>query len=326
MKMNVAFWDNQLCERGTTVALYDYAYYNQTILKNTSYIFYDKNRAENNTEIIRKFKAEFMVQETDGFKYVDAYLLQNNITHIYIIKGGSRDGNLSQVAKNCIHCVFHAYEPHGEIYATIAPWIKGNEDRRYPVVPHMINLPPLDSSQNKRQALGIPIAAVVFGGYGGKDSFNIPFVQEVVYQVAKHNPQIYFLFANFNRFSPEALPNIIHLETITDLAEKVRFINTCDAMLWAQNMGETFGIAMGEFSSQNKPILAKNIGLSNPNLSNIGHVHLLGEKALWYTNPNNLTELLLNFNPAVERLKDWNVCKEYTPEKVMQQFKAVYLT
>ena len=32
--MNIAFWDNQLCERGTTVSLFDYAYFNQTLLNN----------------------------------------------------------------------------------------------------------------------------------------------------------------------------------------------------------------------------------------------------------------------------------------------------
>lgn len=26
--MNIAFWDNQLCERGTTTSLFDYAFYN----------------------------------------------------------------------------------------------------------------------------------------------------------------------------------------------------------------------------------------------------------------------------------------------------------
>ena len=30
--INIAFWSNQLGERGTEIAMYDYAYYNQTIL------------------------------------------------------------------------------------------------------------------------------------------------------------------------------------------------------------------------------------------------------------------------------------------------------
>ena len=32
--INVAFWTNQLCERGTEVSIYDYAHFNETILGN----------------------------------------------------------------------------------------------------------------------------------------------------------------------------------------------------------------------------------------------------------------------------------------------------
>jgi len=62
MNMNIAFWDNALSERGTSVAIFDYAYYNQTILKNKSYIFYDKNFINlNNNNVIEKFKKHFPV-------------------------------------------------------------------------------------------------------------------------------------------------------------------------------------------------------------------------------------------------------------------------
>ncbi len=77
-------------------------------------------------------------------------------------------------------------------------------------------------------------------------------------------------------------------------------------------------IAMGEFSTLNKPIICKNIGYP-------GHVHLLKEKAFWYTNEKDLTEILLNFNPEVESKKDWNAYKEYTPENVMKIFKKTFL-
>jgi hypothetical protein len=36
--MKIAFQSNQLCERGTEIALYDYAYFNKTILNNESVI------------------------------------------------------------------------------------------------------------------------------------------------------------------------------------------------------------------------------------------------------------------------------------------------
>ena len=40
--IKIGFWTNQLCERGSEIALFDYAYYNQKILGNKSYIFYEK--------------------------------------------------------------------------------------------------------------------------------------------------------------------------------------------------------------------------------------------------------------------------------------------
>jgi hypothetical protein len=312
--MNIAFWDNQLCERGTTVSLFDYAHYNQTILHNKSFIFYDKHITTNNNDVINKFKQEFIVHGTDGFEEVDDYLKQYNITHIYIIKSGQIDNRISKVAKNCIHCVFNFTQPHGDVYSAIAPWIYGYKTNS-PVVPHMINLP--DNSDNLRESLDIPKNAIVFGGYGGEGSFNINFVHKVVYNIAKNNSNIIFLFANFKKFCPD-LPNIIHLPIIVALEEKVKFINTVDAMLWARQEGETFGIAIGEFSTKNKPVIAMKTG-------DISHCYLLRDKGIWYNNESSLINILLNFNPEIENKKDWNAYKEFTPEKVMEIFKNVYL-
>ena len=43
--IKIGFWSNQLSERGTDIALYDYAYYNQIILKNErwKYTIFQKN-------------------------------------------------------------------------------------------------------------------------------------------------------------------------------------------------------------------------------------------------------------------------------------------
>ena len=312
--MNVAFWDNQLGERGTTTSLYDYAYHNQTILGNRSFIFYDKHNENNRQEVINRFHKQFFVHASEGFKDVDRFLKLYGITHIYIIKYGLRDDCVSRVAKNLIHCVFSCSEPHGDVYSSISPWVQGYNPV-YPVVPHMIVLP--DHNEDMRQDLNIPKDAVVFGGYGGHDRFSIPFAQQVVYEVASKNPHIYFLFANFDRFC-SALPNIIHLPTIYDPYEKTRFINTTDAMLWARHDGEVLSIAMGEFSIKNKPIITMNIGYG-------GHVNLLGDQAIWYHDGNSLQNILLSFRPEVEKTKDWNAYKKFTPEKVMCAFETYYL-
>ena len=142
--------------------------------------------------------------------------------------------------------------------------------------------------------------------------------RDAVYDVAKNNPNIYFLFANFCKFCPK-LTNIIHLPAIFDLEKKVEFINTCDAMLWARRDGETFGLAIAEFSTKNKPVIVtKEVG-------DLAHVHLLGNKGIWYNNKKNLTDILLNFNPEIESKKDWNAYMDYTPEKVMKIFNDIFL-
>jgi beta-1,4-mannosyl-glycoprotein beta-1,4-N-acetylglucosaminyltransferase len=310
----VAFWDNQLCERGTTTGLYNYAYYNEKILGNKSYIFYEKNNPNNNNEIIEKFKQKFEVFPVENFKEVDSILLQNQITHIFIIKSGQTDDKISKVSKNCIQCVFDCNEPHGEIFCSISIDVYGN-DGKYPVIPRIITLP--EHNLNMRQQLNIPQNAIVFGGYGGKAQFDIHYVQEVVYEIAKNNKNIYFLFANFNRFCQD-LHNIIHLPCIIEEDEKVRFINSCDAMLWARSDGETFGQAIAEFSIRNKPVIATKVGA-------LSHVAYLGNKGIWYNDEKNLTEILLNFNPEIESKKDWNAYKDYTPERVMKIFDDVFL-
>jgi hypothetical protein len=313
--MNIAFWDNQLGERGTSVSLYDYAHYNEVFLGNKSFIFYNKHHSYNKQEAIVKFKNRFeFVYDTDNFNEVDDLLVKHNINIIYIIKGGEQDRYFSKVAKNCIHCVFHANDPHGDVYSTIAPWVNGNNGK-HPVVPHMINLP--DHDKDMREMLSIPKYSKVFGGYGGRDNFSIAFAKQVVYEIAKNNPDIYFLFSNFSTFCKN-LPNIIHLPMIVDLDEKVQFINTCDAMLWARSDGEVMSLSMGEFSTKNKPIICMNVGYP-------GHVNLLKDKAIWYNNYNSLYNILINFNPEMEKNKDWNAYKEYTPEKVMTIFKKTYL-
>ncbi len=315
--MNVAFWDNQIGERGTTVSLYDYAHYNETILGNKSYIFYDKNNPHNKAEVVEKFMTRFdKVHGVDDFSEVDDCLVNYNVRHIYAIKSGELDNIISNVARNCIHCVFNCHSQHGDVYSCISPVVHGFHGQ-YPVVPHMINLPIHD--ENMRNELNIPENAVVFGGYGGSENFNIEFVQNVVFSVAASDPSIYFLFANFDRFCPD-LPNIIHLPTIVDLSEKVRFINTCDANLWARQGGETFGLSIGEFSTLNKPVIATKHCQGDK-----AHVHMLGDKGLWYSNEDDLLDILLNFDPVTEKTRDWNAYREYTPEKIMKIFKHTFL-
>lgn len=311
--MKIAFWDNSLNIRGTTVAMYDYAYYNRTLLGNESIIIYNVTQPPNNQIVIDKFKKEFKVFGVDDFDKVDDILVKEKCDLLYVIEWGNDMLRTSKVCKVAIHCVFGCDKPHGDVYASIAPWVDGNNGK-YPYVPHMVNLP--NNTDNLRRQLNIPENATVFGRHGGDGEFNIDYVKRIVYDIAINNPNIYFLFLNTQLFcSP--LPNIIHLAAVADLETKVAFINTCDAMLWARDTGETFGLAIGEFSIKNKPIFCTKTG-------QLAHVHILGDKAFWYTE-DTLKQKILGFNKDEESKKDWNCYKEYTPENVMKKFKEVFI-
>ena len=311
--VKIAFWDNYLSERGTTISLFDYAYYNEKILGNQSIIMYNKTRVGSINDVIEKFKSHFEVIGVDNFHEVDNILKDQNCDIFYIIKAGENEGQVSNFCKTVVHCVFNCSFPHGDVYASIAPWVNDNNGN-FPVVPHMINLP--SNQDNMRDILNIPQNAVVFGRHGGYEQFDIHYVHNIVYNVALTNPNIYFLFLNTKPFC-DPLPNIIHLSTVVDLKQKSTFINTCDAMLWARSDGETFGLSIAEFSIKNKPVLCCYSGA-------LSHIHLLKDKAIIY-NENNLKDILINFNKEEMQKQDWNAYKDYTPENVMKIFKKVFI-
>jgi hypothetical protein len=308
--MIIGFWDNRLSERGTTVALYNYAYYNQKLYNNKSIIFYNKTLV-NDKDVINKFSNVFDIYGLNNFKEIDdIYVDKFKIDAMYIIKSGQIDNNISKKTKNLIHCVFNCSQPHGDVYACISK----NVSNKYPVVPRMIDLP--SHFENMRNELSIPDNAIVFGRHGGYEQFNIKYVQDIVKQVANENKNIYFLFLNTKKFSNN-IPNIIYLDKIIDNFKKVKFINTCDAMLWARNDGESFGQSIGEFSIKNKPIFACKVGY-------LAHYDILKEKGIWY-NKDNLKKLLINFDKNKYINEDMNCYKDYSPNIVMNLFKTVFL-
>jgi hypothetical protein len=311
--VKIAFWDNCLCECGTTVALYDYAYFNKYLLGNESIVMYNSTRKETEQIIVDQCKAEFEVYGVDDWSKVDDILLKTKCDILYIIKGGGNEGQISKVIKTVVHCVFATNDKHGDVYAAVSDYINGNEDLKYPVVSHMINMP--NNGKDMRSQLGIPENATVFGRHGGKCQFNIPYVKNIVYDIAKNHPNIYFLFLNTNQFCPE-LSNIIHIPLLPR-NKIVEFVNTCDAMLWGREMGETFGLAIAEFSINNKPVFYTN-GYFN------AHCKLLGDKGIFY-DQSSLHNMLLHFNKDDAKLKDWNAFKMYEPAIVMKKFKEIFI-
>jgi hypothetical protein len=317
----IGFLSNKLTLRGTEVNLFDYADFSERLLGNKSIIItrplehvlqvsprdvtplaYDKFK--------NRFQVEYYINTSDIIEIVK----RNNIDVLYIEKAGSpTDGLVFNCCKTIIHAVFTTLEPHGDLYAPISDALNKICGTNYPVLPYMIRV--FDTSADLRNELGIPKDAIVFGSYSGADEYTNQDVKRAISNIVsdeKYN-NIYFIYLNIDRFGPES-SRLKFLPGTADMRYKRMFINTCDAMLYARNGGETFGLACGEFSVCNKPVIAC------PGQHSNAHEVILSEDMIKFHNYNEVFDIITSW-PKYNKDVSNNGYKQYTPENVMLNFK-----
>ncbi len=323
--MNVGFFVRQFTERGTEVAIYDYAKYNEDMLHHHSYIicFTQETQKKFNFTTERpsydKFKARFTILEINHIHDMKYIIQQYQLSFFYTLTHGGRDiysFEDKQLWGNCKtikHCVFDTTYPEGDYYISIGNSVNHTYRTHCTVIPHMVDLPDVDG--HLRDTFHIPSDSIVYGRYGGFHEFNIPMVHQAIQQYLDMDPTCYFLFMNTHTFYEH--PRIIYLEKNVNLDDKVKFINTCDAMIHAREMGETFGLSVAEFSIKNKPILTCTHG-------DIEHIRILGEKAILYDSVDSLLDIFKNIQSILSSRSDWNAYRSYSPENVMRLFQAIF--
>jgi hypothetical protein len=312
--MRIAFHSNQLGLRGTDVALYDYALFNQLLLNNESVIISAKHA---DLDALPKFRGKFNVMLYEDFSDLERLADLHKIDAFYFMKAGFHDGKLVNSAKNLVHAVFQHAEPHGDVYAYISEWLsKKMTDGKAPFVPYMINLPETDDDLRKK--LSIPADALVFGRHGGFDQFDIPFVHSIIEKTASTNPHVYFLFMNSRPFCNK-LPNVIHLGPTYDLHEKVYFINTCDFMIHARIQGESFGLSIAEFLWRNKPVITFFGGCD------LAHIDMLRNRGIYYRTPSDL-EKTLTYCTRKTSCDYRALVQNFEASQVIKKFSEVFLT
>jgi|688.fasta_scaffold19529_7 glycosyltransferase involved in cell wall biosynthesis len=319
--MEMIFHENELNERGTSVALYDYAYYCREFLNIKPLIVVPKSQKNLS---IDKFKSQFEVIEYCEKKEIQNIIDSRNIENFYAIKFGLKDGIVFDNCRNLIHAVFYTSSDnyHGDVYAYVSKYMNLYKNNNIPYVPHMINLP--EHKRNLRDELSIPKNAIVVGRHGGYDTFDLDFVCKIIQQIVEKKTNIYFLFLNTPKFTSH--PKCIFLDYIIDLNKKVEFINTCDAMIHARSYGETFGLSVLEFACKNKQIISyDNDELQNSHhLGGRNHFIYLDENCFKYKNEDDLLNIFLSLEK--ENPFNTNYLNDiFSPEKVIEKFKKVFL-
>jgi hypothetical protein len=316
--MKVLLHDNSLNLRGTSVAVYDYAFWLKKNYNIECLISFFKNDPNNHNSIIKKFEKEFQIIPLNSIKDLDTEITKNQIDIFYAQKSGHKDEIFTNKCKTAIHAVFPtpSEHAHGDVYAYISDWLAETcSNNTLPFVPYMLNLPLVDKKLNFKQQLNIPKHAKVFGRHGGFDSFDILFVQKAIQTLVNNDKNIYFIFCNTPQFINH--PQVIFTNCVISLKDKVKFVNTCDAMLHARFRGETFGLAVLEFISQNKPVF------TYKNSSEGHHYKMLENSGYLYTDEQNLIEQISSFVPHDIT---YTCVQNFTPTNTIKKFYNTFIS
>jgi hypothetical protein len=298
--MRLGFHTKQLTERGTEVALFDYALAASQTLGHDVTVFVPAETPKIIPAVKRRFE--------DHFELV-LYSTARDITcdALYVIKRGS-PGLVTDGIPELVHSFHDASHPHGHRFATVSEWVSQT-------AAHEFTLP--DLADDLREELSLPAEAVIFGRHGGLGTFSIEFVKDAIRAALEQRDDLWFLFVNVEPFCDH--PRVMHLSQMTDRAEIRRFVNTCDYMIHAHLIGETFGLAVAEFAFAGVPVMTY---VGSPRLAQLDL--LSDELLLAYLDYDHvltdLTSLPRRTAPVPSDIRE-----RYSVERVMKRFREIFL-
>ena len=313
--LKIGFYLNEINFRGVCNSVYLFAKNNERILKNKSIIFYWGGSSDNKAEVIKRFKKKFKLIKVKNFNELEKINKKLKLDYCYFQRTGFKDYLLNNT-KNIIHAVFpEKTNYHGHRYVFISQWLsKVCSNNKYPYLPLPVKL--LQNNQNLRNKLKIPKNAKVFGYHGGATSFDLKFVKDSIKKITKENSNIYFLFMNVDKFFSHK--NVIFIKGSFNQSIKVKFINSCDAMLHARSLGESFGISCVEFAIKNKPIFTYGF------CKHRAHFEICKKNIVSYYSFNDLVKKILNFDKK-KKYKSFNLKERVSEENTIKLFKKIFL-
>jgi hypothetical protein len=312
--MKVGLHANQLDHRGNSTVIYDYAHALKNILGYDPFIISSKT----STHPMEKF-SDFGYKLYDSPEEIPSIIDTEKIDVLYMTKAGNIDKITPSNCKTGIHCVFDMREKHGTVYAGVSEWL-AKFYKQTLWVPHIINVD--KTNDTLHDELGISKTDFVIGRLGGYDQFDIGFVHNCIVNAVQSRKDLWAIFLNTRPFCDH--PRVKFIPFNPDPKYKGKFINTCDSMIHARSDGETFGLAVAEFSSMNKPVMTYDAPYWWYMKS---HLDILGEKAIKYKNEEELSTYLRDINKEYVTDVDWDCySKVFTPKNVINKFKEVFLS
>ena len=301
-------------ERGTTVAGMDYARFGHQFGNIDPVFLYHTLDSRGGEVALKRLSAQFPVEKYESTAGRNDIVRREKLDIYYNILFRE---NFERVpgAYNAVHAVFDFENSVGDVFAYVSEWLTDHSTGgAFPHVPHIVTMPSISDSM--KLELGIPEEAVVIGRYGAFESFDLEFPKGVIAEILNIRPDIYFIFANTRPFIDH--PRVIHLPIIDAAELKASFINTCDAMLHAGSMGESFGLAIAEFLAMGCPVICWAGGWFK------NHLRLQTDPKLRYKTARDLFEILKSIDRTPSSRAPFPVTLQFSPEAVSRKWHEVF--
>jgi hypothetical protein len=346
----VIFHSHQLGKRGTEVSLFDYGMWLEIFFKaEAHFAFPFPGWTPIQESPFKKFTTTFPgrihLVHADNWDYphyrktLDDIVIKVQADALYRTELQNPGYEVSSIVPTLVHEVFNCSSSRkmGTKYKAISDFVQKELGGGCTgVVPYMVWLPQC-TGIDMRGELGISKEAFVFAWYGGHDAWD-PAATEIVRQVAiARGNEVVFLLQHFppvEFVKISHLKNVILVPSTSSMLHKCRFIQTADAFLHTRLLGETFGLAVAEFSLSGKPTV------TNINAPHRFHLQILGNNTFIYKTYEELQQLLMLIDRAtVEKyfplqVVDTNnngvngqsqnqlssLYSDFSPCKVMKQF------
>jgi hypothetical protein len=325
------FHSDHINDRGVCAAIHEYI----SCLSDQGHEIvwaYKKNNPSDSRAAISHYGFQHNLEGYDVFQTF-SLAAEKRFDWAYFAKKGPSDG--IQIAKipNNMHIVFNYYDPHGEKYAYVSEWLAKAAARhtnqfvpmrlrsRVPnpfmkkleFVPYSVDMPkPTESLRSKWK---IPEEARICLRYGGEETFDIPWVQEVVKQKVETDSNFYFVGINTRKFMDHR--RALFLPPINNKQDKTNALNSANYFLHARRQGESFGMAIVEAMQVGVPVLSWFRGWDR------NHIELLAPESIYRNRSNLLSKLGNDMNPKTlfsNSLK----AEEFRPSRVIDKFKIVF--
>jgi hypothetical protein len=322
------FHVDQLSERGTSTAVYEYARIIRELNMQASITY----PIESDLSGLNLFKNEFELIPYKNF--TELKYNSRNFDLAYFLKYGTNDKKLIPGIPNFVQAVFPTFHPHGTKYFYVSQWLaeymknKHKNSLRgriskfrgtinatdFDYLDHCVDMP--KPNEDIRAIYGIPNDAIVGIRYGGYKTFDLPWIKKWIVEELERNADFWFIAINTEKFFHHK--RLLNLPAEIGKQNKANLVGAADFFLHARAQGETFGMSIVESLQVNTPVFAWRGG------EDLNHLTLLPDEFL-YDHDTSLSELLIKRKSNYENFELFSIAEEFRPKNIGPKLKNLLL-